>query len=144
MQAGRCLRWLCGFVVAFPFGFLVRKAFFMESGWVRCCRQAQAGEVWQAGRHGSNIESKSLLDVFCSCGRHHVAKAMNFGRSEQPNAAEIRNLTAVLLRWEANRSVTVNGAVQRILRQPCYCVSEDAFLQFPRFSTKAVQHGHLE
>ena len=51
-----------------------------------------------------------VVGCFLLFGRRHVAKAMNFGRSEQPDAAQIRNLAEVLLRWEANRSMTTSGA----------------------------------
>ena len=33
-------------------------------------------------------------------------EAMTFGRSQEPDASEVQNIAAVLLRWEANRNMS--------------------------------------
>ena len=37
-------------------------------------------------------------------------EAITFGRSQEPNASEVQNLTGVLLRWEANRYMSEHMA----------------------------------
>lgn len=63
--------------------------------------QGKALEAFASLSAGDGFDAQALARVQAQASE--VWQAMNFGRSEQPDAAQIRNLAEVLLRWEANR-----------------------------------------